>query len=314
MPDVSGIAALDVLIGLFFLYFVLSTVCSAVNEAISQTLNLRAKNLERGIRNLLNDSEHVTAFYKHWRVQALSKPPRPLIGRRPPSYIPLRVFALTVLDTFAPPTDAVESSDLVARAKRTVETIQNPFVRGLIEDALNESRADVDRFRTALEKSFDEVMDRASGWYKRRVQIILFLIALALVGISNADSFSIGQRLWKDDALRAVVVARAQNQSNATSCRDPEATSPADRAAQCVDQIEELGIPFGWSAKTSPNNLEEDLGKALGLLITAFALSFGAPFWFDLLGKVANLRGTGPREPTTETPAVAPPQTPTSKD
>src|SRR5262245_29214850 len=132
MPDVSGIAALDVLIGLFFLYFVLSTVCSAINEAISQTLNLRAKNLERGIRNLLNDPKSVTAFYEHWRVQALFKPPLPRIGTRPPSYIPSRVFALTVLDTFAPPSDSVESSDLVARAEQTVKTIQNPFVRGLL--------------------------------------------------------------------------------------------------------------------------------------------------------------------------------------
>ena len=314
MPDVSGIAALDVLIGLFFLYFVLSIVCSAINEAISQALNLRAKNLERGIHNLLADPAHVQQFYDHWRVQSLFKPPVPLLGRRPPSYIPSRVFALTILDTFAPPADGVESHDLVTRADQAVKGIRNNVVQGLIQDALNESRANVDRFRTALEKSFDEVMDRASGWYKRRVQIMLFVIAFALVGVSNADSFSIGQRLWKDDALRATVVARAQKQSNATSCRNTDSTSPADRAAQCVDQIEELGIPFGWSAATSPNNVEEDLGKALGLLITVFALSLGAPFWFDLLGKVSNLRGAGPRQPTTQTPAVAPPQTPTGND
>jgi hypothetical protein len=30
-----------------------------------------------------------------------------------------------------------------------------------------------------------------------------------------------------------------------------------------------------------------------GWVLTAFAVSPGAPFWFDLLGKVSNLRGAG---------------------
>jgi hypothetical protein len=42
------------------------------------------------------------------------------------------------------------------------------------------------------------------------------------------------------------------------------------------------------------------LGKILGLLVTGFALSLGAPFWFDLLGKVSNLRGAGPAAPTAD--------------
>src|SRR4029078_3632217 len=38
--------------------------------------------------------------------------------------------------------------------------------------------------------------------------------------------------------------------------------------------------------------------KFAGWLITAFAISLGAPFWFDLLNKVTQLRGTGTRVPT----------------
>jgi hypothetical protein len=32
---------------------------------------------------------------------------------------------------------------------------------------------------------------------------------------------------------------------------------------------------------------------ALGWLITAFAVSLGAPFWFDLLNKFVNVRASG---------------------
>ena len=35
------------------------------------------------------------------------------------------------------------------------------------------------------------------------------------------------------------------------------------------------------------------LAKLLGLILTVLAVSPGAPFWFDLLSKLANVRGSG---------------------
>jgi hypothetical protein len=37
------------------------------------------------------------------------------------------------------------------------------------------------------------------------------------------------------------------------------------------------------------------LTKVLGWFVTGLALSLGAPFWFDLLGKFMNIRGAGPK-------------------
>jgi len=45
--------------------------------------------------------------------------------------------------------------------------------------------------------------------------------------------------------------------------------------------------------------------KILGWLITALAISFGAPFWFDLLNRLVDLRGSGKKpEPVKAAPAV----------
>jgi len=311
VPNVSGIAALDVLIGLFFLYFLLSIVCSSVNEAIAAVLNMRAGYLERGIRTLLSRDGNVKSFYSHWRVRALIKPPgRIFKGPRKPSYIPSRTFALTLLDTFAPPASAAENDDLIGRAERALGAPEDEseskrpteIVRGLLRDALAEAQGDRDRFRAAIERSFDDVMDRASGWYKRRVQLILFVLALGLVCLINADSAALAQRLWKDDALRAAVVSQANKvvQTGSAECAQT-ADTRADAAAQCVDQVNQFGLPLGWSHDTSPHNFFwEGLGKVLGLLVTAFALTLGAPFWFDLLGKVSRLRGSGPPATTSD--------------
>jgi hypothetical protein len=316
MPSINGNAALDVLIGLIFLFFLLSIVCSSANEAIAVVLGLRAKNLEQGIRSLLDGKENADIFYGHPRIQAFVKPAR-FLRPRLPSYIPAHAFALTVLDTFAPPAGGADD-DLIARAKRAIgaggPAAPHPTIRTLIADALDEARGDIDKFRTSLEHSFDDVMDRVSGWYKRRVQLILFVLAVGLSVAINADSFAIGQRLWKDDALRAATVAQATTivKAGTAQCvKQSQGKGPAETAADCVDQVKALGLPIGWSHATSPHSFAQGLGKVGGLLVTAFALTLGAPFWFDLLGKVANLRGTGPKTPgASDRPAAPPGQAP----
>jgi hypothetical protein len=174
MPDLSGLPALDVLLGIAFLYFVLSIVTSTINEVIAARLKLRARDLETGLRQLLGDEETFKRFISSPRIRALHDP-----KGRLPSYIPPRAFSLALLDTLAPPT-AGTSHDVIAHAKDAVEKIQNPAVQTLLNDALKEARGDADHFRLSMERSFDDVMNRVSGWYKRRVQKILFVIGLLL--------------------------------------------------------------------------------------------------------------------------------------
>ena len=53
MPDLTSIPALDVAIGLSFVFLALSLAASAIQEFIANLLSLRAKVLERGLRNML---------------------------------------------------------------------------------------------------------------------------------------------------------------------------------------------------------------------------------------------------------------------
>ncbi len=55
MPNVADFPALETAIGMAFLYFLLSTVCSSLNESIANVLGWRAKTLEDTVRNLLDD-------------------------------------------------------------------------------------------------------------------------------------------------------------------------------------------------------------------------------------------------------------------
>src|SRR5688500_546564 len=102
MPD-TGLAALDVFIGLAFLFFLLSTIVASVNELVSGWLGWRAQELEKALRKLLADSAAVDAFFAKPRIEALIDDDRNKgAKRRSPSYLPARTFALAVLDTFNP--------------------------------------------------------------------------------------------------------------------------------------------------------------------------------------------------------------------
>jgi hypothetical protein len=296
MPDVIGVAALDVLIGMGVFFLVLSIVCSAINEIISSALRLRARYLEAGLRRMLSRPED--ALLEQLATHPLISGKVPGKRSRFPSYLNSKTFALSFLDTIAPPKGGGEH-DVLARARQYADslTVGDPL-RRVLHAFLDQSGEDVERFRRSVENWFDLTMNRVSGWYRRRVQTMLLIIATVLVVLANADSFQVAERLWRDDSLRAAVAAEA-SRSDPADCSDA-AIPPAERAAQCYEGIEELGIPLGWSNDTIPRNEIGILGKLLGLLVTVAGLSLGAPFWFDFLGKVSNLRATGRREVPTQ--------------
>jgi hypothetical protein len=55
--DFSGLASSDLVVGLSFLFFVLSIVASAVNKEIAAIFRPQARMLERAILNLITGAE-----------------------------------------------------------------------------------------------------------------------------------------------------------------------------------------------------------------------------------------------------------------
>src|SRR5262245_32872023 len=73
----SDFTALEVAIGLSFVYMVLAFLCSGINEAVSSVFGWRAVMLEEGIRNLLADPDGkglAARVYGHPLIQALTRP------------------------------------------------------------------------------------------------------------------------------------------------------------------------------------------------------------------------------------------------
>jgi hypothetical protein len=193
----------------------------------------------------------------------------------------------------------------------------NEKVKQALMTLVDAAGNDIVQARKNIQDWFDSSMDRVSGGYKRRVQWITLILGLGMVILVNADTLAIGSSLYTSAAMRDSLVAAAQEYAKANpSPLNPEnaepptqaCTSPECRVTKNLDEIQKLGLPIGWTRddpRSFPDTSGAWLTKVFGWLLTAFAISLGSPFWFDLLNKVMIVRSTvRPKEKSPEEPAV----------
>lgn len=299
-----GSTVLEVFIGLFFVYLLLSLLVSALREGMASWTKTRAIHLERGIRELMNEAADpilTRALYSHPLIQCLYPGSYDSARRaswkfaplrtRLPSYIPSRNFALALLDIAARGPDVAEptaASPLapplsLATVRLAVSRIDNPPVQRALLMAIDTAGDDFGRAVSGLEAWYDSTMDRVSGWYKRKTHWILLALGLvAAVGL-NVDTFALIGYLHRETAARQTLVVQATNAIQRDSLA--RAGFGAVRA-----QLEELELPIGWVRGTEGVPLR--WSAIPGWLATALAISLGAPFWFDLLNKIMVVRST----------------------
>ncbi|MBV8858746.1 MAG: DUF1906 domain-containing protein [Acidobacteria bacterium] len=312
-----GSDILDIAIGLVFVYLLLSLICSILNEWIAALFSMRATNLEDGIRNLLTGStakpkdgkqDAADELYSHALITGLFK--QDLLDKLRgspglPSYIPARTFALALLDTVAP--SGVGSPQTIQDVRQAIDNLPEGHMKEALQTLVNNAEGDLQRFRLNVEGWFNDSMDRVSGWYKRKSQLVILVLAVIVAVVANADSVSIVNTLIHSPALRASTVEAAKGYVNAPpDASDPD--KPLDRVKKIESKLEPLHLPLGWAARPDepkeegdpryfPNSLLGFLIKLFGLSLTAVALSLGAPFWFDILNKFIVIRSTvKPRE------------------
>jgi hypothetical protein len=174
-----------------------------------------------------------------------------------------------------------------------------PSVEQPLLALLGEANGDLMAFRKGIEKWFDEIMERIDGWYTRKTQVITICIAIVVAIIFNADTIMMANTLMQNSNLRDAIVATA-------SQIDPGEQELAKELSKLQTELLGTGI-VGWLPRSDdyvdsrefPTSAEDVFLKVAGLLLTAGLVSLGAPFWFDILNKVSNIRATGP-PPATE--------------
>jgi hypothetical protein len=275
-----GSNVLEIAIGLIFVYSLLSLLCATINEqVIARFLNWRATTLENGIATMLDTIPNsptgqrltTSEFYGHPLIQSIT-------GRKgKPSYISSHTFALAL-------------KDLLEDLGIDLSTLS------VLKPLWDQIKSNPQQQLANIEQWYNDVMDRVTGWYKRKVQLVIFFLGLGITVLLNVDTIYIITTLSNSTVLRGAFISAAQGSATNQTNTD---------LLGLVKSIEQLQPVIGnWSASTLPANVWAWFLKIVGLLATTFALSLGATFWFGLLRNFIRLSGPPPKDEDT---------TPTSK-
>jgi hypothetical protein len=326
-------AFLEAAIGLGLVYLLTSILCSGINEALAQELNRRGRFLREGMRNLVPDRWLYLRVISHPMVAALYRnlPGKPHTPSYIPAgnftsalldTLRLKAAQLDGIDRIDNPTTT--TFDNVRSAVIKCRNAGVSVADGLLP-LIDSAEGNLQTAQRNIEAWYESGMDRVSGWYKRYARRLLLLTGLIIAVLCNVDTIQIVTSLAKSSALRrsladmASEITQTKNFGGVSLDVDSETVKIAEgqlsQFAQRLSLLEEEGLPIGFSclsmnvsqqAESSlttilagcwSNTLHTMAGawflKILGWLITALAVSLGAPFWFDLLNRLVDIRGSG---------------------
>ena len=300
-------AILSTIIGIVFVMLLFSLLASSILELIAGFLSLRGQQLVNAIRGMIGSGATNDflgpAFFQ--QLAAGSKERTKIGGKKRalPSYISSGTFSSILLDMM----EIDNRADLEA----AIAGLPEGPSKKLAQFLYRQTNGELPEFKKKLEEWFNEVMDRASGAYKRTSQRWLVGIGLSLAVVFNADVINIYHSLSINSTLSNFVADAATNYANtqpaptAPDLNNPDITAARQKIGTLVnDNIAALESPLGLGWDTVNWQVVDGkwwLYKIIGWLTTAIGISLGATFWFEMLRKLVSLRSSGPSPVTTTT-------------
>jgi len=275
-----GSQILEVAIGLIMVFLLVSLILTAVRETIEAWTRTRARDLERAIAELLDDHTGDglrKKLYEHPLIYGLFQGPvsltdfagsgaadsktdaaasAPASDPAPQGSDPTKLAAAEGEPADSEPfqrTDATRLPSYIPRDTFAL-ALEHLLAEGEVKGRIAQAYAALKRaagdnpalIRKGIEDWYDAAMDRASGWYRRRTQRILFWLGLAVALLLNINAFTIAQYLSTSDAARQQVVALgdaylnnpaivAEMARQRDSARGAAGKATADAGAQAPD-------------------------------------------------------------------------------
>jgi hypothetical protein len=305
----------------------------ALEEALQKIIDdgtLRAAFYDHG---LISSNSRASATGSQTTLEALTNAPealRGMLGSQPgpanaapdpaatatpksdhPSYLASGTVASALLDILLKKGKAADPNlaTNIEQIKTGLALIgADTKIKESLEASLLQAQNDVQDLRKSVATWFDDSMERLSGAYKRQMKWISMLIGLLVAVAFNADTLNVATTLWSDGDRRASAVAIATKMAEKQIAASGENVDQA-KLANDIKQAEATlrSLPIGWNCPLQgrEGTISDywscaqqkvptlSLIQIIGWLLTAVALSLGAPFWFDLLNKFIKIRAAG---------------------
>ena len=218
-----GIEALEVIIGLIFIYLLFSLFLSILNEMLSSIFQIRGKELSFAIEQMLSRNikkkifEHervrtskyrsshlygtpLWKIYLKWKKRSKkidlhsNNPSDKVTNHVLPSHISTENFSSILMGLYQ---DEEKRSELFKNV---------PYLEKLAKDVDWNAAL----LKNEIEEWYDEVMAYTTEWYKQKLRYILLILGFLTALIFNIDSIAIFKTLATDTEARTQIVNQAQ--------------------------------------------------------------------------------------------------------
>ena len=166
---------LNIVISLVFVYLLYSLFATILMEVISSVFALRAYNLRKALRTMLTNGEQ-NYYDEYLAKDSLFKQLSGKLNGKssPPSYLNPKNFSLMMMNVLE------RSSNGLSLVEDQIESLPNGEMKDVLKMYFEEAESNIDRFKGNMESWFNDIMDRASGWFKRSIQLILIVVGFEI--------------------------------------------------------------------------------------------------------------------------------------
>ncbi len=319
---------LDLIIGMAFVYFLLSLICVALQEIKARKYNERSENLRKWVYDTFKkgkeNNELAEKLWNNIIIDGLTQ------EGKAASYIPKDVFVSALFDEIH-----YDSNDKKERKesgnddnasskepydfnsiRESIETstLLPNRIKRVLRQIHSESYGNLESFKDRLEKWFENAMDRNAGTFKKQAQKWVLVFSICVTVFLNVDSVKLIDYFYRNPAEAARIADAAEKM-----LKDKVVVSDTSKTTKKlledvklgINELKGLKLPIGWRKEnlkrsfcnSNPwTNAGNVLMTLLGWFITAIAVSLGAPFWYDTLNKLVDLRSAG-KKPSATLPA-----------
>ena len=163
--------------------------------------------------HLLTEHDHFKysfagRFYDYPSIKYLSRVDdgQALFALTKPSYISADFFSDTIISMLKDQSKGAADIDRITYTlKYNTQHIQ-PQTLKIFRNMFSLANGDLAVFKVSLIKWYNETMSRSKGWFKRKLQVMLFFLGFLIASGFNVDSIRIAHTLAKDKDAREKLV------------------------------------------------------------------------------------------------------------
>lgn len=316
MLNIQSFPIFNTVISIVICWSLFAIFCSFIHQAISEMKAERGRFMKKWLFTQLYDHPNgvnwASMLYQHGSIDLLTRS-----ANKPTSDINSKLFAEAfievagnanfvqihkkdvaptqtykseLLNNFAYAVNVMKPSDVVSMMEYALKSAESYSNSGEVK---NETEV-YKNLVAQIQGWYTEMEERLTFWYKKQTRMRLFILGSLLALFLNFDSIELFKHINKYPAVQTELAIYYEKNAEVLMETSQQADDPEVRGKFNADMkslSKELKLPVGWeynvfSRHPDSWNLLFYLLKFLGVLLSGFAASFGAPFWFELFKKL----------------------------